>query len=99
MGEEKETRKAREEENKRERGGAKQPVLWWARLTWLLPGNCGEEHTCLLSGIVEVEFRQNTNNVNVDWWKTRSLQPYMKNYRELRNVESWRNIRLQGGAH
>jgi hypothetical protein len=26
---------------KRERGGGKQPHLYWARPTWLLPDNCG----------------------------------------------------------
>ena len=27
----------------REGGGGKQPLLQWARPTWLLPGNCGGE--------------------------------------------------------
>jgi hypothetical protein len=30
------------------RGGAKQPLLYWVKPTWLLPGNCREEHTWLL---------------------------------------------------
>jgi hypothetical protein len=28
----------------------KQPLLYWVRLTWLLPGNCGVKHTWLLPG-------------------------------------------------
>ena len=31
----------------REPGGGKQPLLEWARPTWLLPGNCGEEQALL----------------------------------------------------
>ena len=36
-------RNKRQERGKsvRERVGAKQPLLYWTKPTWLLPGNCG----------------------------------------------------------
>ena len=51
-------RRARDENKRfkslRERGGAKQPLLYWAGLPiQLLQHNCGEEHTWLLSGNYE----------------------------------------------
>jgi hypothetical protein len=58
---ERQENKRERKEHKRERGGVKQPPLYWAKPTWLFPGNCGEEHTWLLTGTVGVEFRQNTN--------------------------------------
>jgi hypothetical protein len=33
--------RSKREEGIREGGGGKQPLLQWARPTWLLPGNCG----------------------------------------------------------
>ena len=60
-----ERRKARgqvaRERQEGEEGAKKLPLLW-ARPTWLLPGNSGEEHTWLLPGNCEVEFIQNANN-------------------------------------
>jgi hypothetical protein len=42
-------RQEREQELKRERRGQEAPfIVGWATL--LLPGNCGEKHTCLLPG-------------------------------------------------
>jgi hypothetical protein len=38
---EREQEKRKQEAGVRERGGDKQSLLWWARPTWLLPGNCG----------------------------------------------------------
>jgi hypothetical protein len=42
--------KSKRAKESRERGGCKQLFLWWAGPSWLLPGNCGEEHTWLLPG-------------------------------------------------
>ena len=41
--EEQEDKREQESKRARERGGGKQPLLEWARPTWLLPGNCGVE--------------------------------------------------------
>jgi hypothetical protein len=54
---------AREQEVRERSKRGKQPLLLWVRPTWLLSGNCGEEHTWLLPGNCRVEFRQNANNV------------------------------------
>ena len=53
--------KRQENKRVRERGEAKQLLLYWARPTWMFSGNCGEEHTWLLSGTVGMEFRHSTN--------------------------------------
>ena len=59
-----EGRGEREEEGKREQGSKREeePLLYWSRPTWLLPGNCREEHTWLLPGNCGSEFRQNANS-------------------------------------
>ena len=46
----------REQEEKRERRG-KQPLLQWARPTWLLLGKCGEGHAWLVPGNYGGELR------------------------------------------
>ena len=45
-------------EYKRERGAPKQRLLYWAKPTWLLPGNYGEEPTWLLTSITDKSSRK-----------------------------------------
>lgn len=40
---------------------AKHPLLYWAKCTCQLSGNCLEGHTLLLLETVRVEIKQNTN--------------------------------------
>ena len=46
----KRARGKRREARVRKRGGSKQPLFWWARPPWPLPGNCG--------GGVQTEYQQ-----------------------------------------
>jgi hypothetical protein len=45
--------KAQESKRTGEQGKYKQPLSKWPSPTWLLPGNCREEHTWLLAGDCE----------------------------------------------